>query len=350
MNQEELARQSAEEKLPLVVSIDLGGTQIRTAVQQGGKLHSRINLLSGENPAPERIVPRMFQSVEQALKSAGVTIEEIAGIGIGAPGPLNSKTGIVYCPPNLPGWENVPLRAIFAEQFRKPIYLENDANAAALGEAMFGAGRGSEEMVYLTVSTGIGGGVISRGKIIEGYGGTAAELGHMTIDMYGERCNCGNIGCLEVVASGTAIARQANRAIALGKGEELLAFALSQQVDLGANTPEDNAEGINPVIHVNASMVAKAARAGIQLAQEIITKAAEGLGVGLVNIIHIFNPELIILGGGVTQMGEMLLAPAERIVQERAMRVPREAARIVMAELGSDVGLIGAGALHYYNL
>ena len=130
----------------------------------------------------------------------------------------------------------------------------------------------------------------------------------------------------------------------------MLAFALSQQVDLGANTPEDNAEGINPVIHVNASMVAKAARAGIQLAQEIITKAAEGLGVGLVNIIHIFNPELIILGGGVTQMGEMLLAPAERIVQERAMRVPREAARIVMAELGSDVGLIGAGALHYYNL
>ncbi len=338
-----------DEKLPLVVGIDLGGTQIRTAVLRGGKLLSRINLLCGENPTPERILPRMFQSVEQALGKAGVGIEQIAGIGIGAPGPLNSHTGIVYCPPNLPGWRNVPLSSLFAERFERPIFLENDANAAALGEYMFGAGRGSNEMVYLTISTGIGGGIISNGKILEGVSGTAGELGHMTIDLHGERCNCGNIGCLEAVASGTAIARQANRAIALGQGEGLLAFALHEQKELESNTPEDTAADAQSNIHVNASMVAKAAKAGVPLAQEIIQRAAEGLGVGLINIIHIFNPELIILGGGVTQMGEMLLSPAKQIIEARAMQIPRESARIVAAKLGSDVGLIGAGALHYYH-
>jgi glucokinase len=349
MKQNNQTEQSREDALPLVVGIDLGGTQIRTAVLHGGKLLSRISLLCGENPTPERIIPRMFQSVEQALSNAGVNLEQIAGIGIGAPGPLNSHTGIVYCPPNLPGWINVPLSSLFVEHFERPIYIENDANAAALGEYMFGAGRGSKEMVYLTVSTGIGGGVISDGKIIEGVRGTAAELGHMTIDMYGERCNCGNIGCLEAVASGTAIARHANRAIAQGQANELLEFALHEQKEIELNTPEDNAEDAKSSLHVNASMVAKAARAGIPVAQEIINRAAEGLGVGLVNIIHIFNPELIILGGGVTQMGEMLLGPAKRIIETRAMQVPRESARIVMAELGSDVGLIGAGALHYYH-
>ncbi|HTK05702.1 MAG TPA: ROK family protein [Ktedonobacteraceae bacterium] len=344
MNQDDLAERQTDDELPLVIGIDLGGTQIRTAVLQGGRLLSRISLLCGENATPERIIPRMFQAVEQALQSAGVTLQQIAGIGIGAPGPLNSHAGIVYCPPNLPGWENVPLRALFSDHFERPTYLENDANVAALAESLFGAGRGSDEIVYLTVSTGIGGGIISNGKIIEGIRGTAGELGHMTIDLHGERCNCGNIGCLEALASGTAMARQANRAIASGQGEELLAYAFQQQKEA-----KNSAESIDAHLHVNASMVAKAAQAGIPLAKEIIAQAARALGFGLVNVIHIFNPEVIILGGGVTQMGEMLLAPARHIVETRTMQIPKESARIVMAELGSDVGLIGAGALHYYH-
>jgi len=340
-----------EDNLPLVLGIDLGGTQLRAAVLRGATLISRVGSLTGENPVPDRIVPRMFQVVRQALAEAHVSLDQIAGIGIGAPGPLNARTGIVFEPPNLPGWNNVPLRDLFSEEFSIPISVENDANAGALGEYMFGAGRNCTNLVYLTISTGIGGGVISEGRILNGASGIAGELGHITIDWCGERCNCGNIGCLEVIASGTAIARRANEAIAMGKGDELLTFALAHpEHDKKANTPADNEIVAATPLHVNTRIVAQAAQAGIPLAREIINRAAEALGVGLVDIIHIFNPEIIILGGGVTQMGELLIEPARRIVATRTMRVPREAVRIVTAKLGNDVGLIGAGALIYYTM
>lgn len=337
--------------LPMVIAVDLGGTRIRTAVLRGARLLSRIDLPTGKNSAPERILPRVYQTIQQVLDEAGVTLDQMAGIGIGAPGPLNSRSGVMYAPPNLPGWNRVPLRDLFQHRFSVPTFVENDANAAALGEYMFGAGHGSSNIVYITISTGIGGGIISEGKILDGSSGTAGELGHMTIDWHGERCNCGNIGCLEYIASGTAIARKANAAIAAGKGDDLLAFALSHQADKALEALEDSeAEPeLDSSTHINASIVALAAEAGIALAQEIIRTAAEAIGVGLVNIIHIFNPEMIILGGGVTQIGAMLLEPALHIVRERAMQVPREAAKIVLAQLGSNVGLIGAGALIYYN-
>jgi glucokinase len=288
----------------------------------------------------------MIQAVYQAVDEGRVSLEQVMGIGIGAPGPLNRKTGVLICPPNLPGWQDTPLRDIFREHFRCPVHVENDANVAALGEYMFGAGQGSRDMAYLTISTGIGGGVIANGQLLTGVAGTAAELGHMTIDWHGPRCNCGNIGCLESLASGTAIARQANERIALDKrgGAELIAFALSKQSqETGVDTPRNSQRPI----HIDAPMVAQAAASGIPLAREIIGSVAEALGVGLVNIIHIFNPEVIILGGSVTQIGEPLLEPARRVVAERAMRVSRESVRIVLADLGSDAGLIGAGSLVY---
>ncbi len=341
-------------QLPMVVAVDLGGTQIRTAVLRGSKLLSRIGLLTGENPSPDRIMPRLFQAVRQAVEKAHVPMSDIKGIGIGAPGPLDNRTGTVFSPPNLPGWDNVPVRDLFNKEFHVPIYVENDANAAALGEYMFGAGRGSRDMVYLTISTGIGGGVITDGKIIEGVSGTAAELGHMTVDWHGERCNCGNIGCLERIASGTNIARRANEAIAVGRGNDLLAFALehqrpqeTQEEPMEVTAAETQGKPHTP-FYVNSRTVAQAAEAGIPVAQEIILRAAEAIGVGLVNIIHIFNPEMIILGGGVTQMGPLLLDPVMTVVQERAMKVPRKACRIMLAQLGQDVGLVGAGALIYY--
>ncbi|GAC1501311.1 MAG: hypothetical protein NVS2B12_09510 [Ktedonobacteraceae bacterium] len=197
------------------------------------------------------------------------------------------------------------------------------------------------------LSTGIGGGVIARGGISAGSVGTAAELGHMTIDLRGPRCNCGNIGCLESLASGTAIARRARELIDEGKAAALLDFARVHQGAVEDDTPFDRAS--RDSLHVNARTVAQAARAGIPEACAIIEQAAEALGVGLVNIIHIFNPERVILGGGVSQIGEPLLAPALRIVEERAMSVPGNAAQVVLAELGPDVGIIGAGALTYYN-
>ena len=378
----ELADDTAN--LPLVVGVDLGGTQLRTAVLRGPTLLSRVGMLTG-HPAPERIMPVIFQAIEQALAEAKVGLNEIAGIGIAAPGPLDHRTGIVYDPPNMPGWNRVPLRDLFAERFHIPIYVENDANTCCLGEYMFGAGRGYNTVVYMTISTGIGGGVIINGDIMEGASGIAAEFGHMTIDRHGERCNCGNIGCLEYIASGTAIARHANEVIHAGEGAELLNFARTMlqhsdtvtnqsalpttlgyegdTVELRFPPPATNAaeqvqetqemqtkQGTPPEdeLVVNARTVALAAEAGVPVARAIVQDAAEALGIGLVNIIHLFNPDVIILGGGVTQMGPMLMEPALHVVQERAMRVPREAAHIVLAQLGHNVGLVGAGALIYH--
>ncbi|MDQ2713799.1 MAG: ROK family protein [Chloroflexota bacterium] len=337
--------------LPPVVGVDLGGTQLRVAVMRGARLLSRVGLLTGEDPTPERIMPRIYEAIQLAVSEAGTTLAQIAGIGLGAPGPLDHHTGVIYSPPNLPGWTRVPVRDMLLEHFKTRVFVENDADCAALGEHMFGAGRGAKNMVYMTISTGIGGGIILNGKILEGASGTAGELGHMTIDWHGERCNCGNIGCLERIASGTAIARRANEVIAAGHGNELLAFARSLHTEAarplalitGDRTTQED------VYTVTARTVSEAAKAGIPLAREIIARAAEGLGAGLVNIIHIFNPEVIILGGGVTQMGAQLLYPALHIVHERAMRVPQDSVRIALAELGANVGLVGAGALIYYH-
>lgn len=347
MNESETANQ---EHYRPVLGVDIGGTQIRAAVLQGAQLLSRVSMFTGENPTPERVLPRVFSAVQQALEGVYMNLEQLAGMGVAMPGPLDNRTGIVYEPPNLPGWKEVPLLEILRQRYPLPMYIENDAHTAGLGEYRFGAGRGSPSMVYITVSTGIGGGVILDGKILEGASSTAAEIGHMTIDMHGERCNCGNIGCLEYLASGTAIARMANEAIAAGQGAELLTFANA----INPHTqplvvPGKDAQSGGMITRVSGQTVALAAEAGIPIAREIVTRAGEALGVGLVNIIHLFNPERIILGGGVTQMGAMLMEPALRVVQERAMQAPRQAVKILLAELGDNVGLIGAGALVYYH-
>jgi len=348
-----------------VMGVDLGGTQIRVAVLQGARLLSRVGLLTGRDSIPESIIPRIYHAMQKALEEANSSFDQIAGIGIGVPGLVNSPAGIVFVMPNLQGWINIPLRDILENDFhiKTPIIMDNDANAAALGEYLFGAGRGCNFMVYLTISTGLGGAVIMNGQIMRGSSGTAMEIGHMTIHEFGEPCNCGNIGCLESVASGIAIARHAQRAIASGKGVELLNFARSLWT---RNTLESNGsasliqdptvyiqeEGneANELQHIDAHTVALAAEAGVPEARAIIERAAEALGIGLVNVIHIFNPERIILGGGVSQIGPMLMDPARRIVQERAIKVPREAVRIVEAQLDADVGLIGAGALVLYEV
>lgn len=352
------------QKLPLVIGIDLGGTQIRAAILRGTRMVARASRLTGENPTPERVLPRIYTTLQEALEKAEASLDEIAGIGVSAPGPLDNRTGTLYAPPNLPAWNGTPLRDILREKYKRPVFVENDANAAALGEYLFGAGRGSRDMVYLTVSTGIGGGVIVDGRILEGVNGTAAELGHITIDWHGERCSCGSVGCLEALASGTAIARKANEAIAQGQGAELLAFAHEMLAhpttipDRGALPMQDlSTQPLDSVdvtdlkpeeLKVTAQTVARAAEAGIPLARAIITQAAEALGVGLVSILHIFSPEIVILGGGVMQMGSMLMEPALKIVQERTMRANLVGAQIVPAQLGANAGLIGAGALPQY--
>lgn len=350
------------DQVPLVVAVDLGGTQVRVAVLRGSTLLSRISEDTGADSTPDCLVPRIYHAIQEALDESCSELDQIKGIGIGVAGPLDSRTGVVFAAPNLSGWHNISLREIFQERYRVPIFVANDANAAALGEYMFGAGRGCKDLVYLTISTGIGGGVIINGQIVGGISGTAGELGHMTVDWRGGPCNCGNIGCLESIASGTAIAHRAQEAMGEEQGRELLAFARALQQYTGGSgqldPPVQNCMNHKHVARVSdveappmsARTVWLAAQAGIPLAFSLIKEAAEALGVGLVNIIHIFNPEMIILGGGVTQMGSLLLEPARQIVRDRAMQVPRKAVRIVQAHMDVDVGLVGAGALVYHSL
>lgn len=322
------------QNLPLVLGVDIGGTQIRAAVLRGATLLSRVRLLTGEDSTPDRVIPRICVAIQQALTEAGIELEQVRGIGVGSAGQLDSRTGVIFSAQNLLGWDHVPLRDELKRTFiNTPLYVENDANVAALGEYLLGAGRGCSNIVYLTISTGIGGGIVIDGQLLRGVSGTAGELGHMTIDWRGGRCTCGNNGCLEYLASGTAIARCANEAIAAGQGAELLAFVQT----LGKHNA------------IDARIVGQAAEAGVPLARSIITQAAEALGAGMVNIIHIFNPERIILGGGVTKIGPMFLETAAQIVNTCAIPVPRQAVQIVQAQLGEDAGLIGAGALIYLN-
>lgn len=360
------ADDSSERDQPsLTIGIDLGGTQIRAAVLRGAQICARASQLTGDDPTPEYVLPRLYATVQEALEQAGIALQDTAGMGVAAPGPLDNRTGTLYAPPNLPSWHAVPLKDLLEARYQAPVLVEHDANAAALGEYLFGAGQGCQHLVYLTVSTGIGGGVIINGRLLEGVNGTAAELGHLTIDWHGERCACGNIGCLEALASGRAIARQANEAIASGQGAELLAFARTMLEhtttvpDKGALPRQDFSTrplattpigaDHTPQVTVTSKTVARAAEAGIPLARAIITRAAEALGVGLVNILHIFSPQSVILGGGVMQMGAMLLEPALAIVQERTMRANLAGARIMQAQLGENAGLIGAGALPLYG-
>lgn len=312
---------------PLVIGVDLGGTQIRAALIQEGRLLSRVSALTQDEEGQAAVIQRVKAAIHQVAQQAEVPLEQVLGIGIAAPGPLDSRSGVIISPPNLKGWHHVPLRQIIHEEFQMPVALGHDASVAGLGEHFFGAGRGTPDMIYITVSTGIGGGVLRGGKIIEGVSGVAPEPGHMTIDVHGPRCNCGNIGCLEMLASGTAIARQAAEAIAQGQGQGVLEVARALQTQ-----------------EVDARVVVAAAQRGDQAASAIMRQAAEYVGVGLVNLIHIFNPALIVIGGGVAQAGPLLFEPMQQIVEQRAMEVQRQAVRIVPAELGKDVGLLGAAA------
>jgi glucokinase len=217
------------------------------------------------------------------------------------------------------------LRRNLEAAFRLPVKVVNDANAAALGEFLFGAGRGHRNFVYITVSTGIGGGIVVDGRLVEGSVGTAGEIGHTTIDRRGPACPCGNIGCLEAIASGTAIARVFRERLKAGE----------------ASTVPDVLDGRE----ATAADVALGAKAGDALAASVFAEAAEALGLGVVNCIHLFNPDVIAIGGGVSQAGDLLFEPVRRMVALHAFPVPRNVVRIVQVELGTEVGLIGAAAV-----
>jgi len=311
-----------------VIGIDLGGTKISTAlVDTAGTIIAHDYRETHATEGQKAVIERMLDAARRVMVRAGVNQAQVAAAGIGAPGPLDVEAGVVVAPPNLPGWDRVPLRRLIESRLGITTFLENDANAAALGEYRFGAGRGVEHMIYVTASTGIGGGLILNGRLYHGASGMAGEIGHITIMPYGPLCGCGNRGCLEALASGTAIARQAGERVARG--------APTLIADLAGGDPE----------RVTAKLVAKAASQGDVEAQEILAEAMRYLGIGMANLVNLFNPQLIVIGGGLTNIGEMLFGPVQRAIDRRALPTLAQAVRVVRAELGDNAGVLGAAAV-----
>jgi glucokinase len=311
----------------VAIGVDLGGSKILTAVvNTGGKILASDYRPTPANRAAEVVVQEILNSADHALELAGIPPERPCAIGVAAAGISNPETGIVYASPHLPEWRNVPLRDIIEKRSAKKTLLMNDANAAAVAELHFGAGRGARNFVFVTVSTGIGGGIIINGELYAGAIGAAGEIGHMTVDDNGPQCNCGNQGCWETLASGSALAREAKSQIQQGASTSILDYA-------GGDMQKVTAE----IIHT-------AAINGDALAKELIARAAYYLGVGFANLINIFNPERIIIGGGLSNMGDMLLLPAYEVVEKRSFKEPYHAVRFALAELGVNSGVIGAAA------
>ena len=310
-----------------VVGVDLGGTKIRSVVvlADGSIVGEDVRPTDAEG-GPSVVVSRLVASARAAVAASDVPHEAILAVGVTAPGTVDFDAGVLHQPPNLPGWDAVPLARLLSEHLDRPVFLENDANAAAYGEWRFGAGAGLRHLIYLTVSTGIGAGLILNGQMYRGADGAAGELGHMTIDVNGPPHNCGMVGCLEVLASGTAIARMAQEAVAAGRSPALRRLA------------ETAGE-------LTAAEVDRAADAGDPTATEILATAARYLGVGLANYINIFNPEAIVIGGGVTRIGRQLLEPAFALAKSRAFRLPSERVRLLPAALEGRSEVLGVSAL-----
>ncbi len=306
-----------------VIGIDIGGTKISIGIaDMNSSMLSRYERSTPQDP--NEGVEWILAKIADWHKKQDNRFQRIYGIGIGCAGPLDKEAGMVLHSPNLPKWIDYPISEALREEYDVPVFLENDANLAALGEHRLGAGRGMENIVYITVSTGIGGGIIANGKLVTGVGGSAGEIGHMTIKEDGPDCNCGSKGCLETLASGTAIVRMAAEWIKNSDKPSMMRKLV----------------GIQGML--TAELVAKAASNGDEAAEEIIHKAMGYLGIGVANVVTTLSPEAVVIGGGVAKIGETLFKKVNEVVRERVRLVPVEKVKIIPASLAPDSGLYGA--------
>jgi glucokinase len=307
-----------------VLALDIGGTKLAAGVVgAAGAVHSFLAAPSEPERGPADGLERLFELGRRAVAEAG---REISAVGIGCGGPLDAEHGVLLAPLHLPGWRDVPIVALAENAFGRPAALENDATAAAAAEHRFGAGTGTGHMVYLTVSTGIGGGVVVDGRLYRGALGNGGELGHVTVDWDGRLCRgCGRRGCLEAYASGTSIAERAVEALDASAEPSILA-ALERPT---------------------AADVAAAARDGDPLARRVWDETVAALACGLTSIINLFEPELVVLGGGVTRAGEQLLGPVRTAVIADAVRPAGRPVAVVQSALGDHVGIVGAATIVY---
>jgi glucokinase len=317
-----------------IIGVDLGGTNIVVGVlpMEGGS--GEVLALRSHPTEAQRgakfVVDRINHLIDDAraevLDKQGGVAADFAGVGIGSPGPLDRKAGIVINTPNL-GWRNFPLRDLVSNAVGLPAVLDNDANCATYGEWWLGAGRNVDTLVGLTLGTGIGGGIVLHGEIFHGVSDAAGEIGHTTIEANGRKCKCGNYGCLEAYASGPAIALRAVEGIEAG--------AESMLPDL----VDGRLEGIT------AATVYEAVVLGDPYANEVMRETAKFLGAGIANVINMLNPEMIVIAGGVTKAGDHLFLPLKAEVRKRAFRSALDSCQICPAQLPGTAGVIGAAAV-----
>lgn len=315
-----------------VIGVDIGGTNLVVAVIPAGG--GEPAAIRSRETAPERgadaavadIGAMADAVIAETLDREGGARDDFLGVGIGCPGPLDLSRRVVMSTPNL-GWDGYPIRDRIAETIGLPATLDNDANCATYGEWWQGAGRGVASLVGVTLGTGIGGGLILNGDLVRGASGSAGEIGHMTIDFNGRRCGCGNYGCLEAYASGPNIAARAREGLAAGYPS-----ILPELVD-------------GDLDRITALTVYDALTRGDEYAQEVMTETAKILGVGLANIVNTFNPEVIVIVGGVTRAGDHLFAPLRSEVRRRAFPGAVEACSIVPGALPDTAGVIGAAGV-----
>jgi glucokinase len=308
------------------VGVDLGGTTIAAALlDESGHILQKATVLTLAHEGHDSVIERMARLIHEVAEDAGVGLSQVAAIGIGVPGMLDMEKGLTLFLPNLPGtWPRVPLAQRIKEAAGPPTFLLNDVRAITLGEKTYGAGRKVENMVCLAIGTGIGGGVVVGGRLLLGLDGTAGEVGHQIIDPFGPRCGCGNRGCLEAFASGPAIASMGVRAVKQGLTTRIGELC---NYDLNAINPE---------------LICRAALEGDAVAREIYETAGFYIGIAVANLIAVLSPQMVVIGGGVAQAGELLLAPIRETARQRTKLTPFEKVQIVQAELGTNAGMMGA--------
>lgn len=320
---------------PLLIGIDLGGTNIKAALvnTDSGEISGMTSTPTQAQEGHDAVIARMAELAHEVISASGQQKANIGGIGLGIPGLLDLEHGLTLFLPNLPGqWRSVPVRAELAQASGLPVAIINDARAATLGEWKFGAGRGVESCALYTLGTGIGGGLVINGELYLGIGGAAGELGHVSVDFNGPRCNCGSRGCIEALASGPAMSAAGMRAVVQGATTKITELC---DGDLNQVTPE---------------LIYQAALAGDAVAREIYQFAGEAIGYGIANVVMALTPRRIIIGGGVAAAGDLILEPIRRTVRDRVRVADKDAIEILPATLGNNAGLMGAAVWARQNV
>lgn len=316
----------------VVAGIDIGGTKIAIALEYINGARIGVEYLPAQSGVdPYLVIETVFEAIEQKLKECNGFL---VGIGIGCPAPLDIEKGLVLSPSNMQNWVEFPVVDLFKKRFRVPVVLDNDANVAALGESVYGAGRGYKNIVYVTVSTGIGGGIIIEGEVYHGVCRGAGEIGHTIVKPDGIRCNCGTIGCVESICAGVHIARRAR--------ERIMAGEPSLMSELSPNLKD-----------LSAKTVVDAVRKGDKVAIEIWDETCRYLAIGIANSISLLAPEAVIIGGGISAAGELLMEPLRRLMPEFVSMIPADKINILQAKLGRESGVSGALVLakrHYLKM